>query len=202
MSKTRVPQNLPPDSQQWVRDIERRLNDLETQNQRLTRSVTQNAGQIHDIQEGVRSARGGTQSLDISRIVSDTGTDFVESRLEVPAWARSVSIIAPLSVYNRGTAGNISASLGVYVLSGGPDREIASIASIEATNRGVVPAPNSNNSATTSRTAAILPGDTHISLRGTCSWSNIPELLGIKPGTILWSLTVFWSANPYSEESI
>lgn len=57
MSKPRVPQNLPPDSQQWVRDIERRLNDLETQNQRLTRSVTQNAGQLGALSTAFASAQ-------------------------------------------------------------------------------------------------------------------------------------------------
>lgn len=41
-----IKQNLPPDSQQWVRDIESRIAGLERENTLLRASVTQNAGQV------------------------------------------------------------------------------------------------------------------------------------------------------------
>jgi hypothetical protein len=55
MAAQRVPQNLPPQSQQWVRDVERRMEALERQNALLQITANRNAGQIRSIQQGVEA---------------------------------------------------------------------------------------------------------------------------------------------------
>lgn len=121
MSNPRVPQNLPPDSQQWVRDIERRLNDLETQNQRLTRSVTQNAGQIGNTMSalsGVESALAGVEATlaviaskittdSVSIAISSTGAK-TESIFTAPSWATGALVSFNYGGYTGSPAdGNI-----------------------------------------------------------------------------------------------
>lgn len=98
MSKPRVPQNLPPDSQQWVRDIERRLNDLETQNQRLTRSVTQNAGQLGALSTAFASAQTALQQIQgaisvhqQTVLISATGQQ-PEIIVDKPSWAKKAYV--------------------------------------------------------------------------------------------------------------
>lgn len=93
MAKPRVPQNLPPESQQWVRDVERRLNELETQNQRLTRSVTQNAGQIGSINKSL--AYGSPIVAVNMQTITTTGPDNYPIDLPVTA---SFNIDAPTSL--------------------------------------------------------------------------------------------------------
>lgn len=207
MTKPRVPQNLPPDSQQWVRDIERRLNDLETQNQRLTRSVTQNVGQIHDIQEGVRSARGGTQSVSVVRnpMVVGSGSEQVRAEIAVPQWAESVTVVATGFIDMRNTLSSAGLSVRV-VLSDGtnvrvittPDEGAIISPRVRAETTMAFPTPDSTNSVTLTATATILPGETHLVLQGGYNWDIAAPL---QSGIFYqWGLTAFWSANPYNED--
>lgn len=99
MAKPRVPQNLPPESQQWVRDVERRLNDLEVQSQRLTRSVTQNAGQIDSISKATLAAYGAiplASSSGQTRV--GAGSLFVETKLDIPPTMKDFSVLTVATV--------------------------------------------------------------------------------------------------------
>jgi hypothetical protein len=98
MAKPRVPQNLPPESQQWVRDIERRLNDLETENQRLARSVTQNAGQLgalstalSEAQTALEQIQGAISVHQQEILISATGQQE-EIIVDKPSWAKKAYV--------------------------------------------------------------------------------------------------------------
>lgn len=51
-----IKNNLPPASQQWVRDIERRMADLERENQLLQATTNRNATQIGAIQSALSNS--------------------------------------------------------------------------------------------------------------------------------------------------
>lgn len=94
---TPIKNNLPPGSQQWVRDIERRMTDLERQNQLLQTTANRNAGQIASIAEGVRFAQTGIAvvSSEVSTLFNHTDPPqvFATLRVPIPAWANSVYVV-------------------------------------------------------------------------------------------------------------
>lgn len=92
MAAQRVPQNLPPQSQQWVRDIERRMEVLERQNQLLQVTANQNAAQIGSIMSAVAA-------IPYATFASETtiGTPLV-------TFALDTNEITPVSPIANGTA--------------------------------------------------------------------------------------------------
>lgn len=91
--------NLPPQSQQWVRDIERRMKALEQQNQLLQVTANQNAAAIGAVQEGLAFARTGVTSKTATNTFSGPSSGGVVSvELTKPSWAVSATIIGTLSL--------------------------------------------------------------------------------------------------------
>jgi hypothetical protein len=114
MAAQRVPQNLPPQSQQWVRDVERRMEALERQNALLQITANRNAAQVGNIMSalsGVEStlaviaSKVTTSSVSIA--ISSTGAK-TESTFTAPSWATGALVSFNYGGYTGAPAdGNI-----------------------------------------------------------------------------------------------
>lgn len=95
--------NLPPQSQQWVRDIEHRMKTLEQQNQLLQVTANQNATQIGSVQGALAFARTG---VDVGMLKHDVsygtngGSDVLtlSRTVDIPEWATSATSMFTPSV--------------------------------------------------------------------------------------------------------
>lgn len=94
-----IKNNLPPASQQWVRDIERRIADLERDNALLQVMANTNSTQLSSTQEAVRFSRTGALSASLARTVTGSGDDYQTARIPVPSWARSATIMLTVGSY-------------------------------------------------------------------------------------------------------
>lgn len=90
---TPIKNNLPPASQQWVRDIERRMADLERHNQLLQVTANKNATQIGAIQSALAGVSNALSVIDgkittssVSIAISSTGAK-TQSTFTAPPWA-------------------------------------------------------------------------------------------------------------------
>lgn len=77
-----IKNNLPPASQQWVRDIERRMADLERENQLLQVTANRNATQIGSVQTALTNSTPLTIAIPPSETVQVTsGSGTLETQV-------------------------------------------------------------------------------------------------------------------------
>lgn len=130
---TPIKNNLPPASQQWVRDIERRMADLERQNQLLQITANKNATQLGAIGEALAGARSGSvvasgQQTNAGRSGTGSGSFYID--IPRPGWAQGASILIAASFQSHDESGGAvwSATLDtdVYRSSSGTRTLLAS----------------------------------------------------------------------------
>lgn len=80
---TPIKNNLPPASQQWVRDIEQRMTDLERQNQLLQITANKNAVGIGAVQSATAAGSPIVASQSRSIVTSGTGDHPIDLPLQV-----------------------------------------------------------------------------------------------------------------------
>lgn len=95
---TPIKNNLPPASQQWVRDMEKRLAALERDNALLQVMANKNATTIGSIQESIAFSRVGiTTSGSERRCDGPSSGGSIITTLQKPSWAASATFIGTLS---------------------------------------------------------------------------------------------------------
>lgn len=111
---TPIKNNLPPGSQQWVRDIEQRMTDLQRQNQLLQITANKNATQIGSIMSAVAGVESTLNVIadkittdSVSIAISSTGAK-TQSTFTAPSWATGALVSFNYGGYTGSPAdGNI-----------------------------------------------------------------------------------------------
>lgn len=100
-----IKNNLPPASQQWVRDMERRVAALERQNQLLQVTANKNATTIGAVQSALRDAQAAIQmqqsgaSVDSnSHLIFSGGSGEFFIGFTRPAWANRVVVLTTVGL--------------------------------------------------------------------------------------------------------
>jgi hypothetical protein len=194
MSKPRVPQNLPPESQQWVRDIERRLNDLEVARMR----TAGNAAQANAAAQGSRFAGSGAVVRAGEQFFVDNGgtsTGTFNLNFPRPPWAQGAAMLVTATVQASDESGGPSWEMTLYndvvtVASGTPTTLITDLNRM-LTFVGVGGVGYVNDSTSNAFDTGTLPtGVDTLRIVGRWGRINMPPILA----NGLWrsSAIVFW----------
>lgn len=187
---TPIKNNLPPQSQQWVRDMEKRLADLERENQTLRIITNQNATQISAAQEGIRFARSGTQSKTTKITTSGSQSGNFEVTLAKPAWATRATVIATLTIAQIGVALDNEQYLYDAVLEsrGASTTELHSFPYLYSSQEsGVI---ELGKSASASTTVDLLESDTSLAV-----FTRYESVGATSTVDYLATITAFWNTN-------
>lgn len=203
MAKPRVPQNLPPESQQWVRDVERRLNDLEVQSQRLTRSVTQNAGQIDSISKALLMAQTSAQ-VDSNRYMTFVGgSGEISIEFVRPEWANrgvvltTVNLDMTMMPGSSPTSWTASITGMLYIATSGDETGLGAVAGTEASIYPGGPDFVGASNTGTFNVWPLTPDTKGIILRGQWSTASMPALQS--SATFSISSLALWYASTEDE---
>lgn len=130
--------NLPPQSQQWVRDIERRMKALEQQNQLLQVTANRNATQIGSVQKSLRYIPLSSHNSDIR---AGNGLLSVTAELNVPTTISTVSCVVVASIHpgREGVSGSPITGLGSFYVADDDMLYIDNVIIPEVTS---IPGPN------------------------------------------------------------
>lgn len=118
-----IKNNLPPQSQQWVRDMERRVAALERDNRVLNATVVKNATQIGSIQGALSEAQtalllatsgADATSVEVTRSGSGDVLDMPVS-VPVPSWAVRGAVVVNAGLFTVGSVSTGTAGLSTTV---------------------------------------------------------------------------------------